>query len=227
MTYSATPVIDNCKHPLVRSKGRVNAYGEVFTSEWMISAMLDLVKGESERVDSRVLEPACGSGNFLAQVLTRKLATVDSRYGKSEFERKHHALLGLMCMYGIELLADNVAECRANLLEIFNDHLGASQTDEIHRAAAFILSLNIINGDSLAMCMADGQSITFAEWGYLGKGKYQRRDFRLSTLTQMSSFGGEGTPFAELGKHEVFIPVTSYLPLTVVDLAIMAAGGAK
>ena len=104
---------------LVKSKQRVADHGEVFTPPWMVEAMLDLVKGETERIDSRFLEPACGNGNFLVQVLRRKLAAVELKYGKSDFERRHYALLGLMCIYGIELLPDNIADCRANLLEIF------------------------------------------------------------------------------------------------------------
>jgi len=111
------------KDQLVRSRQRVADHGEVFTPQWMVDDMLNLVKDESERIDSRFLEPACGSGNFLKPVLQRKLATVQSRYGRSEFERKHYALFALMCVYGIELLEDNVAECRQNLQQIFNDFL--------------------------------------------------------------------------------------------------------
>src|ERR1700689_3885743 len=102
---------------LIKSKDRVADHGEVFTPVWLVAAMLDLVKDETERIDSRFLEPACGNGNFLVQVLRRKLASVELKYGKSDFERRHYALLGLMCIYGIELLADNIAECRANVLE--------------------------------------------------------------------------------------------------------------
>ena len=108
---------------LVKSKQRVADHGEVFTPAWMVEAMLDLVKGETERIDSRFLEPACGNGNFLVQVLRRKLAAVELKYGQSDFERRQYALLALMCIYGIELLPDNIAECRANLLEIFADYL--------------------------------------------------------------------------------------------------------
>src|SRR3954463_10825440 len=96
----------------VKSKQRVADHGEVFTPAWMVEAMLDLVKDESERIDARFLEPACGSGNFLVSILKRKLATVQARYGRSLFENRHHALLALMSTYGIELLEDNVAECR-------------------------------------------------------------------------------------------------------------------
>src|SRR5216110_272715 len=101
----------------VKSKQRVADHGEVFTPPWMAVAMLDLVKDETERIDSRFLEPACCSGNFLVRVLRRKLATVEIKFGKSEFEKRHYALLALMCAYGIELLADNIDECRANMLE--------------------------------------------------------------------------------------------------------------
>lgn len=102
---------------LVKSKQRVADHGEVFTPSWMVEAMLDLVKDETERIDARFLEPACGSGNFIVQILRRKLVAVERKYGKSDFERRHYALLGLMCIYGVELLADNMAECRANMLE--------------------------------------------------------------------------------------------------------------
>src|SRR5215831_7440967 len=104
---------------LFKSKQRVADHGEVFTPALMVETMLDLVKDESERIDSRFLEPACGSGNFLVPVLKRKLGTVQARYRKSDFEMRHHALLALMSIYGIELLEDNVAECRENLLEVF------------------------------------------------------------------------------------------------------------
>ena len=112
-------IVTDDNESLVKSRKRVADHGEVFTSSWMVEDMLNLVKGESERIDSRFLEPACGSGNFLKVVLQRKLTTVEARYGKSEFERNHHAIFGLMCIYGIELLEDNVQECRENLLDIF------------------------------------------------------------------------------------------------------------
>ena len=157
--------------------------------------MLDLVKDETERIDSRFLEPACGSGNFLVQILRRKLAAVELKYGKSDFERRQYALLGLMCIYGIELLPDNIAECRANVLEILADYLNLDESDELYRAASYVLSQNLVHGDALTMRTHDGQPITFAEWGYLGKGKFQRRDFRLRRLTQSSAFSAGGFAF--------------------------------
>jgi len=207
---------------LIKSKKRVADHGEVFTPAWMVDAMLDLVKGESERIDSRFLEPACGSGNFLVRVLQRKLTAVELKFGKSEFEKRHYALLALMCTYGIELLADNIDECRANLLEIFSDYLHLDKMDDLYRAAFNVLSQNLIHGDALTMRTRDDLPITFAEWGYLGKGKFQRRDFRLDTLSQMSSLSEEGSLFAHLGKHEIFAPTKTYPPMTVSGIASTA-----
>jgi hypothetical protein len=207
---------------LVKSKQRVADHGEVFTPAWMVESMLDLVKDETARIDSRFLEPACGSGNFLVRVLQRKLAAVDLRYGQSDFERRHFALFGLMCIYGIELLPDNIVECRANLLEIFGKHLGSDPGDDLHRAAFYVLSRNLVHGDALTLRGHDGSPITFAEWGYLGKGRFQRRDFRYDALTQSAAYGEEGSLFAQLGKHEIFTPSKTYPPMTVGELAAAA-----
>src|SRR5690348_1152881 len=148
---------------LIRSKKRVADHGEVFTPPWLVEAMLDLVKGETERIDSRFLEPACGSGNFLIPVLQRKLAAVEAKFGKSDFERRHYALLALMCTYGVELLADNIAECRANMLEVFADYLSLDETDELYRAASYVLSQNLVHGDALTMLTDEDRPITFSE----------------------------------------------------------------
>ena len=209
---------------LIKSKQRVADHGEVFTPAWLVDAMLDLVKGETERIDARFLEPACGSGNFLVRVLQRKLAAVETKFGKSDFEKKHYALLALMCAYGIELLPDNIAECRANMLEILAEYLKIDQTDDCYRAASFVLAQNIVYGDALTMRSRDGAPITFAEWGYLGRGKFQRRDFRLDVLTGSSAFSAEGSLFAHLGKHEIFTPTKTYPPMTIRDLAMAADG---
>jgi hypothetical protein len=204
---------------LIRSKQRVADHGEVFTPPWLVDAMLDLVKGEADRIDARFLEPACGSGNFLVRVLQRKLASVEIKFGKSEFEKRHYALLGLMCTYGIELLADNIAECRANMLDVLTGYLDLDEADDLYRAAFFVLSQNLVHGDALTMRAQDGKPITFAEWGYVGKGKFQRRDFRLDVLTGSSSFSAEDSLFAHLGKHEIFTPVRTWPLMTVSDLA--------
>jgi hypothetical protein len=209
---------------LIKSKQRVADHGEVFTPPWMVEAMLDLVKDETERIDSRFLEPACGSGNFLVRILQRKLAAVELKYGKNEFEKRHYALLGLMCCYGIELLEDNLAECRANMLEVFAQYLRMEEMDDLFRAASHVLANNLVHGDALTMLTHVGQPMIFAEWGYLGKGKYQRRDFRLDVLTQASSWKTEGELFASAEPHDIFSPVKSYPPMTVSELAAQDVG---
>lgn len=212
---------------LIKSKKRVADHGEVFTPSWLVDAMLNLVKGEADRIDSRFLEPACGSGNFLVRVLQRKLAAVEAKFCGSEFQKKHFALLGLMSTYGIELLEDNISECRANMLEVLAEYLGLGEIDETYLAASYVLDQNLVHGDALTMQSKDGKPITFAEWGYLGKGKFQRRDFRLDVLTGSSSFSAEGTLFAHLGKHEIFTPTRTYPPMTIRDLAAAAGGTPK
>ena len=208
-----------------RSKQRVADHGEVFTPPWMVDAMLDQVKGESQRIDSRFLEPACGSGNFLVPVLQRKLTAVKARYAKSEFEKRNYGLFGLMCIYGIELLADNVTECRENLLTEFGEELAIDDTDPLFIAAGAVLQFNIVHGDALSMTAAIGQNhvtpvpITFPEWGYLGRGKFQRRDFRYDTLTRVSAFDVEGGLFADAGAHEAFEPRKTYPPMTILQIA--------
>lgn len=204
---------------LIKSKKRVADHGEVFTPPWLVEKMLDLVKGETERIDSRFLEPACGSGNFLVPVLQRKLAAVEAKYGKSSFEKRHYAMLALTSLYGIELLADNIAECRANMLEVFAQYLGLEPADELYRAGSHVLSLNLIHGDAMTMKGADGDPIVVVEWAYLGKGKFNRRDFRLDVLTGMSKFKEERSLFNGLGSHEIFQPTESYLPMSVRELA--------
>lgn len=207
---------------LIRSKKRVADHGEVFTPAWLVDAMLDLVKDETERLDSRFLEPACGSGNFLTKILKRKLAAVEVKYSKSEFDRKHYAILSLMCIYGIELLKDNIIECKANLLDIFAEYLDLKVEDSFYACGDHVLTQNLVLGDALTMRDNEGNPIAFAEWGYLGKGKFQRRDFRFDVLTGSSAFSAEGSLFADLGRHEIFQPIKTYPPMTVADIASQA-----
>jgi hypothetical protein len=193
---------------LVKSRKRVVDHGEVFTSNWMVEDMLNLVKIESERIDSRFLEPACGSGNFLKVVLSRKLETVHAKYGKSEFEKNHQALFALMCIYGIELLGDNIDECRKILLGIMSEFLNVREGDTFYKACQNVLAANILQGDALTLMTSDGQHIEFPEWGYLGSGQFQRRDFRYDALTQRSSI--QGTLFELFEEHQLFVPTKTY-----------------
>lgn len=201
----------------VRSKKRVADHGEVFTPRWLVEDMLNLVQSETERIDSRFLEPACGSGNFLLPVLERKLETVQIKFGKSTFEKEHHALFGLMCIYGIELLGDNAEECRNSLLETFIRFLNADTDKPVIKAAANVLRHNIIQGDAIKMLSSSNQPIVIPEWSYAGKGLYHRSDFLYNTLTQRSSI--QGTLFEQFEETEIFTPMKTYPTMTLKKIA--------
>ena len=203
---------------LVKSRKRVVDHGEVFTPPWMVDEMLHLINDETGRIDSRFLEQACGNGNFLVRILKRKLSTVGHKFGKSDFERKHFSLLALMCIYGIELLKDNVTECRENLLRIFAEYLDLKASDDLYRAASSVLTINLVHGDALRMRTPDGKHITFAEWGYIGKGKFQRRDFRLQNLVTSPDLPLGEDIFTHMRNHETLTPSKIYPLMTVRDL---------
>lgn len=202
---------------LVKSKKRVADHGEVFTPSWMVEEMLDLVKSESDRIDARFLEPACGSGNFLKVVLVRKLRTVDARYKKSLFEVRHHALLALMGIYGIELLCDNVEECRQNLIDVVGKFHGFEKDAVWMGAAHRVLEANVIHGDALTLRQHDGAPIEFPEWSYLGAGKFQRRDFRFHDLTERANFVGGMFDLVE--EPAIFTPIRTYAPMTIQEIS--------
>ena len=174
----------------IKSRKRVTEHGEVFTNDREVNAMLDLVKSETERIESRFLEPACGDGNFLAEILRRKLkATLKaSKYkGKiftSDYEKK--SLLSLCSIYGVELLQDNVDACVERLYGIWNEeyskHMKADANDNIRVVAKYILKKNILCGDTLTMLRSDGSPIIFAQWDLISGDNIKRRDFRLDEL---------------------------------------------
>jgi len=170
----------------IKSKQRVTDHGEVFTNEREVNAMLDLVKQETERIDSRFLEPACGEGAFLTEILRRKLVVVKNRYGKNAFDYERYSLLALMSIYGVDILEDNAAICRDNLFEIWNKEYTsvckAQADDECRKVVKFILQTNIICGDALTMKQNNGTPITFAEWSFVCPTMVKRRDYQLDVL---------------------------------------------
>lgn len=185
----------------VKSRERVQDVGEVFTNEREVNAMLDMVKSETERIDSRFLEPACGNGNFLAEVLRRKLAVVASRYRKSPTEYMRYAFVAVSSVYGVDIMADNVAECRERLYGIVEDEAKRAIRGAVNAAfldsIRFLLSKNILCGDALTLKDEKGAPITFAEWSVVTGDKVKRRDYRLSELLeggeeQVSLFGDDG-----------------------------------
>lgn len=202
----------------VKSKQRVTDHGEVFTAQREVNAMCDLVKQETERIDSRFLEPACGNGNFLAEILRRKLAVVGKRYGKSTHDYEIYSVIAMTSLYGVDIMEDNVEECRERLFDIWNQeytaHVKAEANDQCREAVRFILYKNILCGDALTMLQADGSPIIFAEWSLVTGGMIKRRDFALDGLLNAQE-SEEIDIFSEKheGKGYIPEPIREY-PLT-------------
>ena len=225
----------------VVSRQRVADHGEVYTAKREVNAMLDLVKEETERIDSRFLEPACGTGNFLVEILSRKMEGVRRRFARNRFEYDLASAQAVSSIYGIELLPDNVENCRARLfwqyLDTYRQHLSADASPELQRCIRFLLTKNILCGDALTMMTVSspsgetegGHPITFCEWTFIGMdGKVKRRDFELAELLRNVEFdkpkpGEYGNLFSDLDEP-VFMPLpkreyplTDYLKLPDAD----------
>ncbi len=194
--------------PSVKSRQRVIDHGEVFTPPRLVNEMLDLVAHECERIDSRFLEPACGEGNFLAEVLRRKLLTVDKRNARNRDKWERDAILSVCSLYGIDLLADNISACRARLLKVVcAAHAAcfkAPLPNRASHAAAYILSKNIVQGDALAFRTPGDTPIVFPEWSPINGVMLKRRDFAYHHLLEHAHISSMPL-FSDLGK-EVFVP---------------------
>lgn len=194
----------------VISKDRVSNHGEVFTNKREVNAMLDLVQQETERIDSRFLEPACGNGNFLVEILERKLKVVEARYKKSQLEYERNAITVISSIYGVDILEDNVQACRDRLLRIFTKyyihHYKKDFNEEFLLSAEFILSKNIIWGDALSMKKIDGTPITFSEWSAVNGSMLKRRDFQLDKLLENVEYDENEMNLFSDTKEPVFIP---------------------
>ncbi len=194
----------------VNTRQRVTDHGEVFTSEREVNAMLDLVKQETERIDSRFLEPACGTGNFLVEILKRKLTVVENRYSKNQLEYERYAILALSSIYGVELLKDNVQTCRDRLLGVFTHYYINNYEKEIKteclKAAEFILSRNILWGNALSLKTPDekAEPIVFSEWSAVNGSMIKRRDYTMANLLESQPMDGPNL-FSDLG-DKAFIP---------------------
>jgi hypothetical protein len=177
---------------LIKSKKRVADHGEVFTSEREVNAMLDLVKQETERIDSRFLEPACGDGNFLSEILRRKLKIVRSKYAKSQLEFERFAITAISSIYGVDILKDNVGACKDRLYSIFNEMYESLYKnkckEECRKSVRFILDRNILWGDALSLRTVDEKKIpiVFSEWSFVQGSKIKRRDFLFAELAQFN-----------------------------------------
>jgi len=194
----------------IKSRTRVTDFGEVYTNEVEVVKMVDLVADEAERIDSRFLEPACGNGNFLKEVLKRRLTKIGQKHSGNQIEYERNTFLAISSIYGIEILEDNVEECRVNLLELFNKNylkfFPESNNLSFVLNIEYILKKNIILGDALTFLRVDGTNlpIVFSEWSLIDKNKLKRRDFYLSELLENAPFEGE-TLFSD-NHQEIFIP---------------------
>lgn len=205
------------KETQIKSKERVRERGEVFTAEREVKAMCDLVKDETERIDSRFLEPACGDGNFLAEILRRKLTVCEKRYGKAPADWEKFSFLAVTSLYGIDILADNVEACRERLFEIFCDfYRGLARTrkeqdpesSRIERVIRFVLEKNILCGNALSMKRVDEKGedleepIVFTEWSFITGDLVKRREFRFDQLQRRE----EDLLFAWAEQNQAFVP---------------------
>jgi len=205
----------------VVSKQRVADYGEVFTSEPIVNAMLDLVRQETERIESRFLEPACGTGNFLTEILRRKLGVVEKVYRRSQLEFERNLVLAVSSIYGIDILEDNVIECRKRLFEIVDDRYTAIYKKKAHsqvrKVIQYILSKNIIWGDALTLRTVAPQphQIIFTEWSFpFNDSRLKRRDFVFAELlpderSLHPDFVSQNVYVSDLGE-KVFLPTETY-----------------
>jgi SAM-dependent methyltransferase len=216
----------------VKSKRRVTDYGEVLTPAHIVNAMLDLVKQETERIDSRFLEPACGTGNFLIEILNRKLRVVEARYAKNQLEYERYAVLAISSIYGIDILKDNVEECRQRLFEVFDKaytRLFKGKTKEqCRQAVRYILKKNIVHGNALTL-KTEGQNqqpIIFPEWSLVNGSMLKRRDFAFQELLRSTDETGPSLcemkqSFRSDTGETVFIPepVKDYPPIHFLEVA--------
>ena len=212
------------------SKKRIADHGEVFTNSREINAMLDLVKQECERIEATFLEPACGTGNFLVEILARKLAVVAQRYSKSQFEFERYAVLAVCSIYGIDLLPDNVAACKTRLYNLFSNHytthFGTACKSDCHASVRYVLDQNIIHGDALELktvdllgSTANSPPIVFAEWKAINGAMIKRRDFVFENLVLKSS-ERELPLFSDQG-DDAYIPepIKDYQPVHFLALS--------
>jgi hypothetical protein len=209
------------KEEQVKSKERVAEHGEVFTAEREVNAMLDLVKQETERIESRFLEPACGNGNFLAEVLRRKLNVVNDRYSKNQIEWEQYATIAISSIYGVDILEDNAEECRERLFKIFEETYKSlfkeKIKDECLRSITFLLNRNILWGDALDFTNPETKKpIVFSEWSAVNGSMLKRRDYVFKFLVekthQFSLFNDEGEP-AEIDEPVKDFPLVHFLKL--------------
>ncbi len=179
----------------IKSKHRVVNHGEVFTAEREVKAMCDLVQNMCDDYSKRFLEPACGNGNFLAEILIRKLKSLKKMYKRSPYDYERFSVFAITSVYGIDILQDNVIECCNRLFAIWDKEYKAICKKEVNEqtreAVKYILSKNILCGNALTLMRVDENQqdtdipIIFSEWSIVGGVNLKRRDFRLDVLLKV------------------------------------------
>ena len=194
----------------IKSKSRVADHGEVFTNEREVNAMCDLVIEETERIDSRFLEPACGDGNFLIEILKRKLEIVKNKYKKSIYDYERFSLLALGSIYGVELLMDNTVRCRERLFDYWNSEYKKISKKEYDNntvdSAKFILEKNIVCGNALTLLKVNDEGkdlndpIVFSEWTFpFNDARMQRKDYTFDEILNKKKDKKQQTIFNDDG----------------------------
>ncbi|MBV7440682.1 hypothetical protein KRX57_04550 [Weeksellaceae bacterium TAE3-ERU29] len=205
----------------VKSRKRVADHGEVFTNEREVNAMLDLVKDQVERIDATFLEPACGSGNFLIEILNRRILILKDKYKKDKILYDTHLIKSVSSIYGVELLEDNAIECRNRLFEkVGKDYPKAFKTSgdypHLMKSIRHILNKNIVCGDALKYTTLEGTPLVFTEWKFINSTQVKRRCFDYQVVLedgkQLSIFG-EDNQIATIPEHNTEYPPTHYLKL--------------
>ena len=211
----------NTNSETVKSRQRVMDHGEVFTDKREVNAMLDLVKPETERIDSRFLEPACGNGNFLTVILERKLEVVAKRYGKSQLDYERYAIHAVSSIYGVDILEDNVQQCRHRLFGVFErsytDIFKNRAQNKCREAVRFLLERNIIWGDTLTLkSVGEPLDIVFSEWSPVNGSLLKRRDFTLHGLLMHEDM--KDLPLSLFSDQDV-LPEKEYPPAHFLEIA--------
>jgi hypothetical protein len=170
----------------IKNKARVRDHGEVFTNEREIMAMLKLVKNETIRIDSKFLEPACGDGNFLTQILLSKMNEVSKKYSKNRTDFEKYTIIAVGSLYGIDIMKDNVLNCRNRLFEIviklFNINSDKPLSEDMEKSLKHILKKNIVIGDGLTMKTLIGKPIIFSDWALVTRNEIQKSDYIFSEM---------------------------------------------
>ena len=180
----------------IKSRKRVVDHGEVFTNEREVKAMCDLVNDETQRIDSRFLEPACGDGNFLAEILDRKLAVVKKKYRRSVMDFEKNSLLAVSSLYGVDIMMDNVIVCRERLFKIWDKQYKAvckkECSEDMRESIRFILSKNIVCGNALTLHEVDENGndteypILFSEWGFVTGPQLARSEYTFDEILKQN-----------------------------------------